>query len=44
MISSTELIGRFEVTGIFNIDTPSYGPIQRIQGVSIPSQLQVRLF
>lgn len=39
MISNTSLIGRFQVAGIFNLDTESYGQIQRIQGVAIPVQL-----
>ncbi|RNA44511.1 39S ribosomal mitochondrial [Brachionus plicatilis] len=41
MISSTEMIGRFEVTNIFDIETENYGQIQRIQGISIPAQLQL---
>ncbi|CAF0887394.1 unnamed protein product [Brachionus calyciflorus] len=41
MISSTDMIGRFEITNIFDIETENYGLIQRIQGVSIPSQLQL---
>lgn len=42
MISSTEMIGRFEVTNIFDIETENYGKIQRVQGISIPAQLQVK--
>ena len=41
MISNTSLIGRFEVTGVFDLPTSSYGKIQRIQGISIPYQLRV---
>jgi large subunit ribosomal protein L39 len=37
MISNTSIIGRFEVTGIFD-----YGvDLKRIQGVSIPTQLNL---
>lgn len=43
MISNTSLIGRFEITGIFDMETKSYGNISRIQGLSIPYQLNVRL-
>jgi len=42
MINSTSQIGRFEVTGIFDMDTENYGRIHRIQGVAIPKQLNVR--
>ena len=42
MISNTSLMGRFEITGIFDLDTNSYGKIQRIQGISIPYQLKVK--
>ena len=42
MISNTSLMGRFEVTGIFDLETKSYGKIQRIQGISIPYQLRVK--
>lgn len=41
MISNTSLIGRYEITGVFDLDTTQYGAIQRMQGVSIPTQLQV---
>ncbi len=41
MISNTSLIGRFEITGIFDIKTPKGDDIQRVQGVSIPSQLNL---
>ena len=41
MISSTSLIGRFEVTGIFDIKTEQGVDVQRVQGVSIPSQLNL---
>lgn len=43
MMSNTSLIGRFEVTGIFNLDNKNYGKLQRIQGVAIPKQLPVCL-
>ncbi len=42
MISNTNLIGRFEVTGLFNIKSKKYGEIQRLQGVSVPKDLNVR--
>lgn len=41
MISNTSLIGRFNLTNIFNIESSKYGVIQRTQAVSIPSQLQL---
>lgn len=42
MISNSSLIGRFEIAGFFDLDSSSYGRIQRVQGVSMPTQLQVR--
>lgn len=41
MISNTSQMGRFSVSGIFNLDTEAYGKIQRVQGVSIPVDLNV---
>lgn len=42
MISNSSLVGRFEVAGVFSLDAPNAGgQIQRIQGVSVPTQLQV---
>ncbi len=43
MIANTSLIGRFNLTNIFDIESSTYGTIQRTQAVSIPSQLQVKL-
>lgn len=43
MIANTSLIGRFNITNIFDIESSKYGSIQRTQAVSIPSQLQVIL-
>ena len=40
MIANTSLIGRFELTGIFDVQS-KHGIIQRIQGVSIPQDLHV---
>jgi hypothetical protein len=42
MINSISQIERFEVTGIFDMDTENYGQIHRIQGIAIPKQLNVR--
>ena len=41
MISNTSHIGRFQVTALHNIETSSYGLLQRLQGVALPTQLQV---
>lgn len=41
MISNTSLIGRFNMTNLFKIESPKYGKIHRAQGISIPSQLQL---
>jgi large subunit ribosomal protein L39 len=41
MISNTSLIGRFEITGLFDIKSKNHGDIQRVQGVSIPKDLNV---
>ncbi|KAI0986384.1 hypothetical protein GJ496_011013 [Pomphorhynchus laevis] len=40
-IGNSQLIGRFEVAGIHRIDTPSYGYLDRIQALSIPSDLHL---
>lgn len=44
MIANTSLIGRFEVTGVFNVDNPKHGTLQRIQGVSIPAHLNLHFW
>jgi large subunit ribosomal protein L39 len=44
MISNTSLVGRFEVTGIFDIDVPRQGTLQRVQGVSIPNHLHLHFW
>lgn len=44
MISNTSLIGRFAVTGIFDIKSSNGIPLQRIQGVSIPEQLHLHFW
>ncbi len=41
MIGDTSLMGRFSVTNIYDIESEKNGLLQRIQGVSIPSQLQL---
>ena len=41
MISNTSIIGRFEVTGIFDYKSLNGLDLQRIQGVSIPTQLNL---
>lgn len=41
MISNTGQVGRFEITGLFDLETNSYGKLQRLQGISIPKQLHV---
>lgn len=41
MIANTSLIGRFNLTNIFDIESSKYGTVQRTQAVSIPSQLQL---
>ncbi|KAL7677304.1 hypothetical protein ACOME3_003540 [Neoechinorhynchus agilis] len=41
MISNTQQLGRFEICSIHNIDSKSYGRLQRVQGVSIPAQLRL---
>lgn len=43
MIGDTSLIGRFSLTNIFDVESSKFGKIQRTQGISIPSQLHVRL-
>ena len=44
MIASTSLIGRFEVTGLFDVKSSKYGSVQRIQGVSIPKELNLHFW
>jgi threonyl-tRNA synthetase len=44
MIGSTSCIGRFEVTAIHDINSKTFGPIQRVQGISIPKDLNVSAF
>lgn len=44
MISNTSLIGRFAITGIFDINSQKYDQIQRIQGVSIPTHLHLHFW
>jgi len=41
MIGNTSFIGRFNVTNIYDLETEKNGTVQRVQGVSIPSQLQL---
>lgn len=37
-------MGRFEITGIFDIENPKHGTLQRIQGVSIPTHLHLHFW
>ncbi|KAK7471490.1 hypothetical protein BaRGS_00035884 [Batillaria attramentaria] len=41
LISSTSLLGRFTVTAIHDIESPTFGPLKRVQGVALPTQLQM---
>ncbi|XP_074652786.1 large ribosomal subunit protein mL39-like [Tubulanus polymorphus] len=41
MISNTSQIGRYSIVGVNPIDTPDYGCLFRIQGLSTPKQLWV---
>ena len=41
LIASTSQIGRFKVTGVFDITSPKGETLQRVQGVSIPKQLNL---
>ncbi|XP_025101936.1 39S ribosomal protein L39, mitochondrial-like [Pomacea canaliculata] len=41
LISSTSLIGRFTVTAIHDIESPTLGPLKRVQGVALPTQLKM---
>lgn len=43
MIADTSLIGRFNLTNIFDVESSKFGKIQRTQGISIPSQLHVNI-
>ena len=38
MIPSSKLFqpGRFTITAVHPIDSPSYGPLHRVQGVALP--------
>jgi hypothetical protein len=44
MISNTSLIGRFAITGVFDINSQKHGLIQRIQGVSLPAHLHLHFW
>ena len=35
------MVGRFEVTGIFDVKNADGNEVQRIQGISIPTQLHL---
>lgn len=39
LIASTQQIMRFNVTAIHDIDSPDFGPMKRVQGLSTPKQL-----
>jgi large subunit ribosomal protein L39 len=39
LISSTDLLARFTVTAIHDIESPDLGKLKRVQGVSYPKQL-----
>lgn len=41
LISSTGLLGRFTVTAVHDIDSPAFGRLKRVQGVALPTQLQM---
>jgi len=41
LIANTSLIGRFSITNLFDIESVKNGNVQRVQGISIPSQLQL---
>ena len=44
LIANTSQIGRFNLTAIHNVESPRLGTMQRIQAISIPSQLNVSYF
>lgn len=41
MIGDTSQMGRFTITNIYDIESVKNGTLQRIQGISVPSQLQL---
>lgn len=41
MIATTAMIGRFSIVAIHDFASPRYGPLKRIQGVAIPTQLSM---
>lgn len=41
LIASTNLIYRFSVTAIHDIESPDYGPLKRVQGIIMPKQLPI---
>lgn len=41
MIATTAMIGRFSVVAIHDFNCASYGPLKRVQGVAMPTQLSM---
>lgn len=44
LIASPQQIGRFCVTAVHSIDSPDYGSLRRVQGLSLPKQLPVHFW
>ncbi|XP_064594405.1 large ribosomal subunit protein mL39-like [Liolophura sinensis] len=41
LISSTHLIGRYDLVAVHNIESPEFGPLKRFQGLGLPTQLHM---
>ncbi|RUS83914.1 hypothetical protein EGW08_008328 [Elysia chlorotica] len=39
MIASTALIGRYSVCAVHDVESPTFGRLQRVQGLALPTQL-----